>query len=45
MFSQKMMGEGIAIIPRHGNLTAPVKGEVVQVFHTKHALGINLTTG
>ncbi|MFS0883455.1 PTS glucose transporter subunit IIA [Bacillus sp. 7586-K] len=45
VFSQKMMGEGIAIKPRLGNLTAPVKGEVVQVFHTKHALGIKSDNG
>lgn len=45
VFSQKMMGEGIAIIPRVGNLVSPVKGEIVQVFPTKHAIGIKSVNG
>ncbi|MDQ0337476.1 PTS system glucose-specific IIA component [Caldalkalibacillus uzonensis] len=44
-FSQKMMGDGIAIQPDEGKAVAPVDGEVVQVFHTKHAVGIRSKAG
>ncbi|TGB02764.1 PTS sugar transporter subunit IIA [Halobacillus salinus] len=40
VFSQKMMGEGIAIDPTDGVVVSPVEGEVVQVFPTKHAVGL-----
>lgn len=40
VFSQKMMGEGVAVIPMDGNIHAPVDGEVIQVAPTKHAVGI-----
>ncbi|RSK29056.1 PTS glucose transporter subunit IIA [Bacillus sp. HMF5848] len=44
-FSKKMMGDGIAIDPTEGKAVAPVDGEVVQVFPTKHAVGIKGKTG
>ncbi|HAM80043.1 PTS sugar transporter subunit IIA [Ornithinibacillus bavariensis] len=40
VFSQKMMGEGGAIIPSNGQVVAPVSGEIIQVAPTKHAIGI-----
>ncbi|ERK56089.1 putative glucose-specific phosphotransferase enzyme IIA component [Gemella bergeri ATCC 700627] len=40
VFSQKMMGDGFAIIPEEGKLLSPVSGEIIQVFPTKHAFGI-----
>lgn len=40
VFSQKMMGEGIAIIPQDGNVISPVNGKVVQIPETKHAIGL-----
>ncbi|WP_042346569.1 PTS sugar transporter subunit IIA [Bacillus massiliigorillae] len=40
VFSQKMMGEGIAIIPSQGNVVSPVEGEIIQIAPTKHAVGI-----
>ncbi|MCK0473377.1 PTS glucose transporter subunit IIA [Halalkalibacter sp. APA_J-10(15)] len=45
VFSEKMMGDGVAIIPAEGVLVSPVEGEVIQVFHTKHAIGIRSLTG
>ena len=44
-FSQKMMGDGLAIEPTDGKVVSPVDGEIVQFFHTKHAIGIKSLTG
>lgn len=40
VFSQKMMGDGVAVIPTEGTVLSPVNGEIIQVFPTKHAIGI-----
>ncbi|MBB2482653.1 PTS glucose transporter subunit IIA [Bacillus sp. APMAM] len=40
VFSQKMMGEGIAIMPSNGGIHSPVEGTIIQVAPTKHAVGI-----
>lgn len=40
VFSQKMMGEGIAIMPTGGDVVAPIDGTVVLISKTKHAIGI-----
>lgn len=40
VFAQKMMGDGFAIIPEEGRLVSPIKGEIIQIFPTKHAFGI-----
>jgi sugar PTS system EIIA component len=45
VFAQKMMGDGIAIEPTDGEVVAPVDGEVVQVFPTKHAVGLRSEAG
>ncbi|MBB6450013.1 PTS system glucose-specific IIA component [Geomicrobium halophilum] len=44
-FSEKMMGEGLAIEPTSGKVVSPVKGKIVQVFPTKHAVGIETEQG
>ncbi|MBU8907981.1 PTS sugar transporter subunit IIA [Desertibacillus haloalkaliphilus] len=44
-FAQKMMGEGVAIEPADGTVVSPVDGEIIQFFHTKHAIGIRSQTG
>ena len=45
VFSQKMMGDGFAVIPTDGNIFSPAKGKVLSVFPTKHAVGILLDSG
>ncbi|MFJ7859116.1 PTS glucose transporter subunit IIA [Peribacillus sp. NPDC097206] len=40
VFSQKMMGEGMAIVPIDGNVSSPVSGKVIQIAPTKHAIGV-----
>ncbi|MDP4550609.1 PTS sugar transporter subunit IIA [Guptibacillus hwajinpoensis] len=44
-FSQKMMGDGIAIEPTDGKVVSPVNGKIIQFFHTKHAVGIESESG
>lgn len=39
-FSEKMMGDGFAVVPTEGKVVAPIDGEIVQVFPTKHAIGM-----
>ncbi|GAB4073862.1 PTS glucose transporter subunit IIA [Barrientosiimonas marina] len=45
VFSQKMMGDGIAIKPSDNQIVAPVDGEVVQLPETKHAVGLRTEDG
>ncbi|MBE6172856.1 MAG: PTS beta-glucoside transporter subunit EIIBCA, partial [Enterococcus faecium] len=45
VFSQKMMGEGYAIVPDNQKIYSPVNGKVTSVFETKHAIGILSETG
>ncbi|MBL5767974.1 PTS glucose transporter subunit IIA [Heyndrickxia sporothermodurans] len=45
VFSEKMMGDGMAIIPSDGSLVSPIDGEVVDVFPTKHAITLRSKEG
>ena len=45
VFSQKMMGDGFAIIPSEGTIVSPVSGTIVTFFPTKHAIGIQADSG
>ncbi|UOE93336.1 glucose-specific PTS transporter subunit IIBC [Alkalihalobacillus sp. LMS39] len=45
VFSSKMMGDGFAIEPKDGLVVSPVDGKIVNIFPTKHALGIETDTG
>ena len=40
VFSQKMAGDGIAIIPSDGLFGAPIDGDVIKIFSTGHAFVI-----
>lgn len=44
-FSEKLLGDGVAIIPSEGILYSPVAGKVVQVFRTNHAVGLATEEG
>lgn len=45
VFSTKMMGDGFAVEPTDGTVVSPVDGTIVNVFPTKHAIGIQSNTG
>lgn len=45
VFSAKMMGDGFAIEPEDGLVVAPADGKVINVFPTKHALGLQSKGG
>ncbi|MFD2629819.1 glucose-specific PTS transporter subunit IIBC [Oceanobacillus kapialis] len=45
VFSAKMMGDGFAIIPTDGIVVSPVDGKVINVFPTKHAIGLQSEGG
>ncbi|WP_086350676.1 beta-glucoside-specific PTS transporter subunit IIABC [Candidatus Enterococcus clewellii] len=45
VFSSKMLGDGIAVIPEKGELYAPVNGTIKMVYNTKHALGMETDDG
>ncbi len=40
VFSQKILGDGIAVEPQEGKLFAPCDGKIDSVFDTKHAINI-----
>lgn len=40
VFSQKMVGDGVAIHPDCGDVVAPMDGEITQFFETGHAFAI-----
>ncbi|MCD2368977.1 glucose-specific PTS transporter subunit IIBC [Bacillus sp. BS3(2021)] len=45
VFSGKMMGDGFAILPAEGTVVSPVRGKVLNVFPTKHAIGLQSDGG
>ena len=40
MFSQRMLGDGIAVEPEASEIYSPVAGEITMVYETQHAIGI-----
>ncbi|MEK3890189.1 glucose-specific PTS transporter subunit IIBC [Bacillus sp. FSL K6-3431] len=45
VFSEKMMGDGFAIMPSEGTVVSPVDGTIINFFPTKHAMGILSDSG
>jgi PTS system D-glucosamine-specific IIC component len=45
VFAGKMMADGFAIVPVEGTIVSPVNGKIVNLFPTKHAIGILSDTG
>ncbi len=45
VFSKKMMGEGFAVNPEEDQVVAPLAGEVVSIFPSKHAIGLHTKDG
>ena len=45
VFAQKILGDGIAIIPENGRILSPVDGEVITVAETLHAYGFATEDG
>ncbi|MBJ6363257.1 glucose PTS transporter subunit IIA [Paenibacillus sp. GCM10012307] len=45
IFAGKLVGQGVAFMPERGELVSPVKGVVVHVYPTMHALGIRTQEG
>nr|CCM44180.1 PTS system, beta-glucoside-specific IIB component / PTS system, beta-glucoside-specific IIC component / PTS system, beta-glucoside-specific IIA component [Staphylococcus xylosus] len=45
VFANKMLGDGVGIIPDTGKLYAPYDGSVTMIYNTKHALGLETAEG
>lgn len=45
MFSGKMMGDGMAVIPVEGKVISPINGYVIMTTSTKHAIGLRGNSG
>ncbi len=45
VFSEKALGDGIAILPEDGKIYSPVDGEIASVAATKHAYGFQSEDG
>ena len=44
-FSEKILGDGFAVIPSEGKIYAPTDGEIAMVFDTLHAVTLTSTQG
>lgn len=45
VFSEKVMGDGVAFLPENGQIVAPCSGKLTAVYDTGHAYGIQRTDG
>ncbi|MBK0039391.1 MULTISPECIES: PTS sugar transporter subunit IIA [unclassified Enterococcus] len=45
VFSEKLLGDGYAVVPNDREVTSPVNGIISTVFPTKHAFGITTPQG
>ena len=44
-FSEKMLGDGVAIKPVNGRVVSPVTGTITQMFDTSHAVSLTSING
>ncbi|MBP3312424.1 MAG: PTS transporter subunit EIIC [Butyricicoccus sp.] len=44
-FAEKILGDGVAILPENGKIYSPVTGEVASIAATQHAFGFRSTDG
>ena len=45
VFSQEILGKGVAVIPEEGKIFSPAKGEIVMICETMHAFTKNTEFG
>lgn len=45
VFADKILGDGVAIIPDDGKFVSPVEGEIVSIADSLHAIGIETVDG
>lgn len=45
MFSEEILGQGVAIKPTEGVVKSPVNGKITAVFDSKHAIGLTTESG
>lgn len=45
VFADRLLGDGFAVIPSLGEVTAPVSGIISTIFPTKHAIGLTTDAG
>lgn len=45
VFAEKMLGEGVAILPANGHIVSPVSGVVSELTDSKHAYGLTTDDG
>lgn len=45
VFSEKVLGDGVALIPEDDDFYAPCDGKIVQIAHTYHAICIECADG
>ncbi len=45
MFSQRTLGDGMAIVPSDGTVVAPADASVTMLFETNHAIGLTTPAG
>jgi glucose-specific phosphotransferase system IIA component len=45
LFNKKMMGEGVAILPKDNCVYSPIDGEVAVIYESKHAVVIKSDSG
>lgn len=45
VFSQGILGDGVAVVPDNGEIYAPADGEIASVFDTRHALTLRTDAG